>query len=44
MLPEQQKTIIVLKYYKEFTIKEIVSILNENENTVKTRLYSALKK
>lgn len=37
------KTIIILKYFEELTIKEISAILKINENTIKTRLYHALK-
>jgi RNA polymerase sigma-70 factor (ECF subfamily) len=38
------KTIIVLRFYKDFKLEEISIILNENINTIKTKLYSSLKK
>lgn len=38
------KTIIVLRFYEDLKLEEIASVLNENVNTIKTRLYSSLKK
>lgn len=43
-LPVEYKTIVHLRFYEMFKIEEIAEILNLNLNTVKTRLYSALKK
>ena len=43
-LPFSLQTIIKLHYYNGFTLKEIAEITNTNQNTVKTRLYSAIKK
>lgn len=43
-LPEDIKTVVILRYYEEMTLKEISEITNINLNTVKTRLYSGLKK
>lgn len=43
-LPEQNKTIIILHYYEEMTLKEISLILGVNLNTVKSRLYAGLNK
>ncbi|WP_278279303.1 RNA polymerase sigma factor [Syntrophomonas zehnderi] len=43
-LPINYRSIIVLKYFEDLTFEEIATILDENVNTVKTRLYSALKK
>ena len=43
-LPVKYRTAIHLFYYEGFTIKEIASILNLNENTVKTRLSRAKEK
>lgn len=43
-LSEEQKDVILLKYYQDLKIKEIAFILNENENTVKTRLRLGIKK
>lgn len=43
-LPTKNKTVILLRYYEDLKLEEIAGILNENLNTVKTRLYSSLKK
>jgi len=43
-LPEQMKTIIILHFYEQMTLKEISQTLDVNLNTVKTRLYAALKR
>lgn len=43
-LPLEQKTIIILRYYEELSLKEIARITETNENTVKSRLYSAIVK
>lgn len=43
-LPVEYKVIVHLRFYVSFKIDEIASILNLNLSTVKTRLYSALKK
>lgn len=43
-LEEHDKAIIILKYFEELTFPEIAEILNMNNNTVKARLYRALKK
>jgi RNA polymerase sigma-70 factor (ECF subfamily) len=42
-LPDNCHTIIILRYFEDFKIEEIAEILNENTNTVKTRLYKSLK-
>ena len=42
-LPNQYLEIIVLRYFEDMKIKDIALILEENENTIKTRLYKALK-
>lgn len=42
-LPEQMKTIVLLHYYEDLTLKQIAEITETNLSTVKTRLYSALK-
>jgi len=41
-LPAQYKSLIVLRYFEDLKIKDIGEILDENINTVKTRLYKAL--
>lgn len=43
-LPENMKTVILLHYYEDLTLKQIAEITDTNLSTVKTRLYSALKK
>ena len=43
-LPEQVKTVIILHYFEELTLKEIAEATGMNLNTVKTRLYSGLRK
>ncbi|SHO49308.1 sigma-70 family RNA polymerase sigma factor [Anaerocolumna xylanovorans] len=43
-LPDKFKTIIILHYYEDMTLKEISEITNVNLNTVKTRLYAGIKK
>lgn len=42
-LPEKYKTIIVLRFYEELSLKEISEVTGENISTVKSRLYRALK-
>lgn len=42
-LPDNCRTVIVLRYFEDLKIEEIAEILNENVNTVKTRLYKSLK-
>lgn len=43
-LQPQYKTIIILRYFEDLKITDIAEILGENVNTIKTRLYSGLKK
>lgn len=43
-LPETMKTVIFLHYYEDLTLKQIAEITDTPLGTVKTRLYSALKK
>lgn len=43
-IPTKYKTIIILRYFEDFKIDEIANILDENVNTIKSRLYTALKK
>lgn len=42
-LSEKYKSIILLRYFEDRKIAEIADILQINENTVKSRLYKALK-
>lgn len=43
-LPDNYRSVIVLRYFEDLKIEEIAEILNENVNTVKTHLYKSLKK
>lgn len=43
-LPDNYRSIIVLRYFEDLKIEEIAEILDENVNTVKTRLYKSLEK
>ena len=43
-LPERDKLVVILKYFEDKTLEEIAEILNENVNTVKSRLYRSMKK
>lgn len=43
-LPERDKAIIILKYFEDKKLEEIADILDENVNTVKSRLYRCMKK
>jgi RNA polymerase sigma-70 factor, ECF subfamily len=42
-IPNEQRTVIILKEYEELTFREIAEILEESENTVKSRMYYGLK-
>ncbi|HLF34741.1 MAG TPA: RNA polymerase sigma factor [Cyclobacteriaceae bacterium] len=42
-LPEEQKTIIILKEYEGLKFREIAEMLGISENTAKSRMYYALK-
>ena len=43
-LPPKYKTLIILRFFEDLKIEEIAAITDQNINTVKTRLYRALKK
>ena len=43
-LHPKYKTLIILRFFEDLQIDEIAAITDQNINTVKTRLYSALKK
>lgn len=43
-LPVKYRSVVVLRYFEDLKIEEIAQILNENVNTVKTRLYKSLEK
>lgn len=38
------KSIVMLRYFEDMKLEDIANVLEINENTVKTRLYTALKK
>ena len=43
-LPDSLRTVVILHYFEELTLKEIAQVTDTNLNTVKTRLYSALRR
>lgn len=43
-LPDNYRSIVILRYFEDLKLEEIAEILDENVNTIKTRLYTALKK
>lgn len=43
-LPYEYRVIVHLRFFEMFKLDEIASILNLNVNTVKSRLYAALRK
>lgn len=43
-LPDEDAMIVKLKYFEEMKLEEIAMILDENVNTVKSRLYRSLRK
>lgn len=43
-LPSELRTVIKLRFYEELSLKEISAVLNCPLSTVKTRLYTGLKK
>lgn len=42
-LPVQYRSVVVLRFFEDLKIEEIAVILDENVNTIKTRLYKALE-
>ena len=40
----QDKAVIELRYFEDMKIEDIAKVLDENVNTVKSRLYRGLKK
>lgn len=44
LLSEEEKSVVMLKYYQEYTLREIADILNIPVGTAKTILYRSLKK
>ena len=43
-LPDQDRMIVELKYFEDMKLEDIAAVMNENLNTVKSRLYRSLKK
>ena len=43
-MAQEDKAVIELKYFEDMKLTEIAEVLNENVNTVKSRLYRGLKK
>ncbi|EPZ58642.1 RNA polymerase sigma factor sigV [[Clostridium] sordellii ATCC 9714] len=43
-LPEEYKSIIMLRYFEDMKIEEIANVLQQNINTVKTKLYKGLRR
>ena len=43
-LPQEMQTVILLHFFEGLTLKEVSSVTGVNLNTVKSRLYSALRK
>ena len=43
-LQEKDKAVIQLRFYEELKLEEIAEILDENVNTIKSRLYRSIKK
>lgn len=43
-LAPKQKTLIILRFFEDMKIEDIAMTLGVNSNTIKTRLYTALKK
>jgi len=42
-LLDDYKTVIIFRYFEDMKIADIANVLGENINTIKTRLYKALK-
>ncbi len=42
-LPEEQRTIVILRFYEDMKVKDIAAIMEIPEGTVKSRLYYAVK-
>ncbi|MBR2008781.1 MAG: sigma-70 family RNA polymerase sigma factor, partial [Peptococcaceae bacterium] len=43
-LPDEEKTVVVLRFFEGLSFQQIAEILDENINTVKSRLYRSLQK
>ena len=43
-LPEQDKAIVVMRFFEDKKLEELADILDENISTIKSRLYRSMKK
>ena len=43
-LDDKSRTVVILRYFEDLKLEEIADIVGDNLNTVKARLYRALKK
>ena len=43
-LPREMREVVVLRFFEDMSLEEISKVTGANLNTVKTRLYSAIKK
>jgi RNA polymerase sigma-70 factor (ECF subfamily) len=43
-LPEEYRIIIVLRYFEDMKIDDIANVLSQNTNTIKTKLYTGLRR
>lgn len=43
-LSKEDKAIVILKFFEGMTLEEIAAILDENVNTIKSRLYRGMRK
>ena len=44
LLPLRDRMIVELKYFEDMKLEDIAAIMEENTNTIKSRLYRSLKK
>lgn len=44
VLSDKDRVVIILKYFEDKKLEEIAEILDENVNTIKSRLYRSMKK
>lgn len=42
-MPDHYRSILILRFFEDLKIEEIADVLNENINTIKSRLYRSLK-
>ena len=43
-LEDEDRTVILLRYFEEYKISEIADIMDEKVSTIKSRLYRGIKK